>query len=795
MKVRFEKKVVDKPIPESFFREPKYSDDEYQPSGHEELSSEDRDSNNPSFQGSTAISTPSPAEDRKSSRPSPGRTLRSGSRPKLPISFTPMNKLVPKAQEWELSPKLPNRPSRFGQGYSKRVRDAFSDTSSSCKSEGDPNEQVHTNTELQSKQDSENDSEDSVITELIHSTKERQWSPRAWMERYETEFMPGRDGSVWFATGPFKGWILDGPRAGGYISGCKEPDDETIAKAEKTAELRWNQRWVDSECEDVSDAEGSNNEAINIGRVTPSNHEDATSTDIQQPLIRASKGKSSHKSSLPSTLRNILGKTSPRVKINDKAVEWAERTERTKQYVLAGGSSDNIYPQQKSSPCKPISSRTRGKFPTHLALTTAPQSAPSPPSAESETTSTLITQQLINDCAPPSNQELAELMSSSPAIRRANTSSQVHKVCEPAESSSSESSSGIPARISPKPPARALEVPRTQVASFGPEHVNAAHILGGIAGRRTTRSLTTTFPPTIESNKIADGVERLSTDSKPDPSSQYGKDSSKTNIVVEVPGLSTKEQREYEVVSSTPDIRSTLSPKSFKEINEATSGTDIESNDPDAEKTLDYVLRQSPRWLTNITEANEPSNMNAFRLSSTLIATPSTQGFLGDTAKPTVQGSDNNEMSEELHPRASKTVAPAPISNTSTTSEKGGNIVGGSSEVKKRRKRKASAPDASLADESHPDKMPKIDGQSRAKTERLTYRQRKRRQRRLRQKQRKYDREQQPVDNEVGKVVGKGVNRSSQSTMTPPASSRPTSSEAKQTTATRGWEGSIDAVD
>ncbi|KAI2465768.1 hypothetical protein F4781DRAFT_435102 [Annulohypoxylon bovei var. microspora] len=777
MKIKFEKKATDKPIPESFFEETEYTDDEYQPpSSNEAPSSDERDNNPPSPQQSRAI-TP------KSSQISPGRTLRSGSYPKPPISFTPINKLALRVHKRESSPKLPIRSSKFGRGYSKRVRDAFSDASISRGSEDETNEeQADVNTTLQSSPDSKRDGEESVAARPADSARKPWWSPHLWMEKYETLFMPGRDGRVWLADGPFKGWILEGLGAGGYIPGCKEPDDETLVEAEKTATLRWPSRWAefesDSDDDDTSDAEGSHEEEASTEQITSGVPGDAALVNIQRPPTGDSKARSRHESPSPDISPKVPRRASPRAKVKDKAAVRADYMERTKQYVLAGGSDNNIGARQITNPPKPNGTITREEFPTSLTPATAPQGALSPPSVESETTSTLITQQLIDDCAPPSNQELAELMSSSPATRLANASSPVRKTDELAESdddqtssSSSEPSSGIPAHISPKPRLQSPEIPRTRDASYGLEHVNAAHILGGIAGRRTTRSLTSLLPSIVQSNEPAHDVERPSANATPESPTQPKEDLTKTKIVVEVPGLTMEEQAEYDAVSPTPEIEklSTLSPKSFKEINEATSRVDTASNDPDAEQALKYVLRQSPKWLAGFTETNEADDM------ATDVPKPLSKSLAA--AKPFAPDLDNT-VSRESHPTASETAAPAPVPvhSSTTTCKKVCEGVEEGSRAKKRRKRKAPVSDVSVVDESPLSKRQKVDDdQGHAKKKHLSYRQRKRLQKRLKNQQQRGDRVQQ----RIGTAIGNSVNVGSQSTVTPPTSSRPTSSEAK----------------
>ncbi|KAG4220975.1 hypothetical protein PC116_g30547, partial [Phytophthora cactorum] len=97
--------------------------------------------------------------------------------------------------------------------------------------------------------------------------------------------------------------------------------------------------------------------------------------------------------------------------------------------------------------------------------------------------------------------------------------------------------------------------------------------------------------------------------------------STKTNIEVVLPYMPAEERAEYEAVS--PIEYSSYSPQpptSFREINEATPSMDLES-DESGEETLKYVLRQSPRWLNNVTEINESrktTEANKTKVSSKL---------------------------------------------------------------------------------------------------------------------------------------------------------------------------------
>ncbi|KAF3055720.1 hypothetical protein GL218_06808 [Daldinia childiae] len=143
--------------------------------------------------------------------------------------------------------------------------------------------------------------------------------------------------------------------------------------------------------------------------------------------------------------------------------------------------------------------------------------------------------------------------------------------------SSSELSSGIPARLSCETSSLPLAPGRGQSMSVGLEHLSSKPI-------NTKANPEWFIPP---------------------------KTSTKTNIEVVLPFMSAEERAEYDVVSEVDDDESTpLPPISFKEINEATPSLSPES-DGSGEETLNYVLRQSPAWLHNITEVVEPRDATA----------------------------------------------------------------------------------------------------------------------------------------------------------------------------------------
>ncbi|KAI1370964.1 hypothetical protein F4677DRAFT_326320 [Hypoxylon crocopeplum] len=556
-KVRFDTNG-NNPMPTSSFEQPRNSSDEYQPpTNNEKQASSDSDSDLPLSRRSRVASLLR-GDNTLSLEPSPGGALRSRPLPK------PATSVIPKK-------------NAKGDARLPKSEDAIDEDSSGSGSRDEIKEDV-------------------VAVQPMEPEKTR-WTPLEWIAKYETNFQ-GDGMKMWFADGPFKGWIWQGDEAGGYMPGCSAPDNQILVEAEKTAPPR--EGWQDKDW--FSGAE--------------SEYED-----------------------------------DPEHALSDAGV--AEQTECMKRTKHSNTG------EQSSS----------------LALTTAPENTSSPPSTSSESTSILITKQLINDCAPPSNQELAELMNFSPATKRDRNLPSVQKDDQRADSddgyhssssgnSSSEPSSGIPARIRPKPPPHTPAKTQSPDTSFRFEHPSALYIMNGIAEKGTTRSLTERSPPVIGSDRQLRSAGRVGRDANHESPVPFGdnltksvprhsnagktrsvlkdgknRPSPKTNIVVELPSLTAEKLAEYSAISPAQrvDNISTPPPKSFKEINEATSSSDPQLDDPDAE-TLSYVLRQSPTWLNNITEVGEADDAatNRARSSSILLAKVPTKGklALADASKP-----------------------------------------------------------------------------------------------------------------------------------------------------------------
>lgn len=300
-----------------------------------------------------------------------------------------------------------------------------------------------------------------------------------------------------------------------------------------------------------------------------------------------------------------------------KAVESAQTRERTKQYVLTGSSSPGMGIWSQAADMVLSTHATTPFFTTR---------GQSPLSAESQTTSTLIREQLMETSnVPPSNQELAAQMSSSPGKPSAGADDAFDWIKGRPNGGIEDhsQSSETLARM-------ALKL----LDSQDEERSRDTKITGKDSRPQTTRVLRS--HSTSSPDQHVQNVDQVGTDdeenvvlpektqAKPaqelfdgssvEPASKDVEDSpaAKSCIVVELPILTAKQQAQHygtptkesiDTVSpeQLTDTRLTAIPKSFQEINGATSTAGEQSQDSDAE-ALNYVLRRSPQWLNSITK-------------------------------------------------------------------------------------------------------------------------------------------------------------------------------------------------
>ncbi|KAI1390422.1 uncharacterized protein F4822DRAFT_443275 [Hypoxylon trugodes] len=585
----------DEPAPKVSVEEPDHSDDEYLPPSNDEQQSIASSDN-----GAISSRTPKPGtptcavENTQPSESSPTRCLRSDSYPEPTTSFTPINKPPSKPAKRESTTRSPT--SRSSHDHPASACNAVLSKSSSRKRE------VKTNRK-DTRKDRQIDSEN-INGNGPKNRAKAQWTPYTWMEKYEVMFQVKKGKSIIF-NGPFCGWILEGPGEGSYMPGYHAPSESTLAIAEEDATLRAKSMLADSPIDLTSEGENPDDE-VRESNIQQNARQDTIVSNNVEYSAPISKEESRHAADPPCT-PEVSRASGP--EHEDKTTGRAERMKRTRHYILASSSSDTTDSQPVINTPDPTLSKLQLGLTLKPALTTVSNDNPSISSAASEAAPALIEQQLLNDCAPPSNQELGELMSSSPAKQYARASSpSVLNANEQADSggngsinSSSESSSGIPARM--ETPPQLVAARRKQDESLSLDHPSAAHVTNGIAERRTTRFLAERPPSATKSGPL---LSRASS-SHIGVNATPGPPCSKTNIMIELPVLTGEEQAEYEVLSPSREANgfSTPPPKSLKEINEATSTINTESNNSDVEEALNYVLRESPNWLGGITELEE----------------------------------------------------------------------------------------------------------------------------------------------------------------------------------------------
>ncbi|KAI1773918.1 hypothetical protein F4818DRAFT_420216 [Hypoxylon cercidicola] len=300
-----------------------------------------------------------------------------------------------------------------------------------------------------------------------------------------------------------------------------------------------------------------------------------------------------------------------------RAAERDRGMERTKQYVLAG------------SPSEETTDKFLDIINTRPFL--AANGRSSPLSVVSKTTSTLIAEQLMEMYVPPSNQELAALMSSSPGKQFAGYDEASDLNTSRLNGTTKESLETL-TRMSP-------EVLRNQ----GTDRSSNMNGNGTPQSTRVLRSRSTAKPTQrVQSVSRVTGGGKGNTpippkETRPKPAGDLfnrsraelarkdDKDALpvKTNIVVELPALSGNQQSQYDVISPTgvDDTHPTAIPKSFQEINGATSTIGEQSQESDTE-ALNYVLRRSPQWLNGITGLDPDSEAEKNSDVATQVSTP-----------------------------------------------------------------------------------------------------------------------------------------------------------------------------
>ncbi|RYO77429.1 hypothetical protein DL766_009680 [Monosporascus sp. MC13-8B] len=266
----------------------------------------------------------------------------------------------------------------------------------------------------------------------------------------------------------------------------------------------------------------------------------------------------------------------------------------------------------------------------------------------------------------------------------------------------SDGASDIPARLPPtttpvKAPVSTPTPSQAQAATprFDSSSPNASSITNGVAHRRITRRMSgssTTRPnyriPGIREMAAAQKRAAGGTPSK--PAKRSGKASDKadegpppgdrtasrmetTNISIELPTMTPEKQAEYAVVSPQGGPTDAPHPlKSFGEINGAASPS-VRTPQPhrgaEEDEALDYVLRESPRWLNGVTQVEQQETSTPRSTKRRREKTVSPPPVVGTQESGTVHG--GGIMSPERPPPGTAqpltTPAPQPAGPALTT--------------------------------------------------------------------------------------------------------------------------------
>ncbi|RYP29024.1 hypothetical protein DL767_006950 [Monosporascus sp. MG133] len=202
---------------------------------------------------------------------------------------------------------------------------------------------------------------------------------------------------------------------------------------------------------------------------------------------------------------------------------------------------------------------------------------------------------------------------------------------------SSDDASDIPARLPPRTPVKAPEstptTPQAQAATsrFDNSSSSAGSITSGVAHRRVTRLMSgssATRPnyriPGIremaatQERAVGGTPSKLAKRSKiasdkadegPAPEDRTASRMETTDVSVELPTTTPEKRAEYAVIS--PEVSPTDTPhplRSFGEINGTAflrGGTPQPHKDAEEDGALDYVLRESPKWLNDVTQVEQ----------------------------------------------------------------------------------------------------------------------------------------------------------------------------------------------
>ncbi|RYO98093.1 hypothetical protein DL764_007194 [Monosporascus ibericus] len=257
---------------------------------------------------------------------------------------------------------------------------------------------------------------------------------------------------------------------------------------------------------------------------------------------------------------------------------------------------------------------------------------------------------------------------------------------------SSDGGSDIPARLPPRTPEKAPgSTPTTpQAQAVTPRFDNSSSSAGsstsGVAHRRVTRLMSgssATRPnyriPGIREmaaaqeraaggtpSKLAKRSEIASdkADEGPPPEGRTAPRVETTDILVELPATTLEKQAECAVISPQGSPADTPHPpKSFGEINGAaflSGGTPEPHSGAEEDGALDYVLRESPKWLNDVTQIEQHETSKPRSTKRRREKTISSSPVVGTREPGMVDGGDVLSAERPPSGTAQPLISPAP---------------------------------------------------------------------------------------------------------------------------------------
>ncbi|KAI2619448.1 hypothetical protein GGS26DRAFT_601920 [Hypomontagnella submonticulosa] len=199
------------------------------------------------------------------------------------------------------------------------------------------------------------------------------WYLNGWLHRYQHLYdYDYKTGNMSIDSGPYRGWIIDGPGKRSHLPDYREPDDQTLAEADKTAERKW-WHW----------------------EIYSSESEQGYESDQQS---ESEYGQGDEQSSTAKSEAKTTGGT--------------ECAKRTAEYVLTSNLGDDMNSQQEVESSSSTSCGAQGRLqakpaPYDHSKLRSTSSETTSSSSSSKPTSTLIARQPATDQTTPSHQALS----------------------------------------------------------------------------------------------------------------------------------------------------------------------------------------------------------------------------------------------------------------------------------------------------------------------------------------------------------------------------------------------------